>query len=330
MATFCLFFLDCLAVKHIIKIAFDWGQKAREKEKGMREKPRLKSIVICAMTLFLSSACALAGTWETLDYPGSADTWMEGAGNGYICGYSYSGGFTYDGTTWRTYNHNWPGYRVPIVTGAWGNTIVGWTQETSGDESVHGFLYDGTTWEILDMPGAENTTISGTNGSLFAGEYFVSETGFHGFTYDGTNWTTFDKPGAYIIRVNGISGNDIFGRVDTSGFIYDGTTWETLDMPGAALTEIRGISGNYIVGNYDNPINVSHGFIYDGTTWTTLDMPWSNGLNSAIAGITGDTVVGWYNADTLGNRHGAVYTIPEPATLFLLGLGAVILRKRKK
>jgi hypothetical protein len=281
------------------------------------------------MTLFLISACALGGTWETRDFPGCPDTWVEGAGNGYICGYSCLGGFTYDGTTWRNYNDNLPGYYVPVVTGAWGDTIVGWIQETSGEQRVHGFLYDDALWEwkILDVLGAVGTSVKGTNGSLLAGEYFVPETGYHGFTYDGTNWTTFDKPGAALMRVNGISGNNIFGLADSSGFIYDydSSTWNTLDVPGAARTEIRGIAGNYIVGNYDNPINVTHGFIYDGSTWTTLDMPWPYGL---IVGITGDTIAGCYNDGY--NLHGAVYTIPEPATLFLLGLGAVILRKRKK
>ena len=324
MPALCLFFLDCPAVKRIIKIAFDWGQKAREKEEGMREKTHLKSIVICAMTLFLSSACALAGTWETLDYPGSPDTWMEGAGNGYICGYSYAGGFTYDGTTWRTYNHNWSGYSAPIVTGASGNMIVGRVQETSGEQPMHGFLYDGTAWTIIDKPEATSTIICGTNGSLFVGQYNLS--GSHGFTYDGTTWTTLDKPGASFTLINGISGNDIFGRADDSGFIYDGSNWDTLDVPGALATAIKGISGQYIVGNYMQPSNVWHGFLYDGSTWTTLDMPWPNGL---IVGITGDTIVGSY-VDEYYNIHGAVYTIPEPTTVLLLGVGAVMVRRKRR
>jgi hypothetical protein len=290
----------------------------------MREKTRLKSIVIYATTLLLSSACALAGTWATLDYPGSADTWMEGAGNGYICGYANAGGFTYDGTQWRTYNR--PGYNVPIVTGAWGNTIVGHIQDTSGDQQHHGFIYDGTAWTTIDKPGTTSTIIYGINGSRLVGEYYIS--GSHGFDYDGTTWTTIDKPGAYLTMVNGILGNNIFGLADSNGFVYDGTTWQTYDFPGSTWTEIRGISGKYIVGNYMQPANVWHGFLYDGSSWATIDMPWSNGLNSAIAGITGDTVVGYYN-DARGNRHGAVYVVPEPTMLLLLGLGAVILRKRK-
>jgi hypothetical protein len=287
----------------------------------MREKAYLKSILICTTTFFLSSACALAGTWETLDYPGSSDTWMEGAGNGYICGYSWTEGLTYDGSTWRTYNHYLPGLYPPVVTCAWGNKVAGWVQETSGDQTVHGFLYDGTDWTIISMPDATYTAIHGYNGSLFVGQCHLAES--HGFTYDGTNWATLDKPGASYTRINGISGDDIFGRADYSGFIYDGSNWITLDAPGAFSTEIRGISGQYIVGNYAQPANVMHGFIYDGTTWTTLDMPWPNGL---IVGITGDTILGSY-VDEGDHIHGAVYTIPEPATFLLLGLGAVMVRR---
>ena len=259
----------------------------------MRSETRLRFVVICAAIVLFYSAYAMAGTWQTLDYPGSADTWVEGAGNGYICGYSYSGGYTYDGSTWRTYNAT--GYPWPtMVTSAWGNTVVGHIQDASGH---HGVIYDGATWTKIDKPGSTSTIFYGTNGSVHVGEYYAS--GSHGFIYNGTTWTTIDKPGAALTFVNGIYGNKIFGRADIYeeevggyGFIYDGTAWTDLIKPGAHYTEIKGISGKYIVGNYMQPSNVWHGFLYDGSTWTTMDMPWSTGI---IAGITGDTIVGYYN-----------------------------------
>jgi hypothetical protein len=83
-APFCLFSLDCPAVKHIITIAFGWGQKVREKEKekGMREKTHLfRSIVLMnmlAFLLFIVSKPAIAASTtpvvdghivDGLDYP---------------------------------------------------------------------------------------------------------------------------------------------------------------------------------------------------------------------------------------------------------------------
>ena len=164
-----------------------------------------------------------------------------------------------------------------MVTGAWGNTIVGHIQDASGH---HGFIYDGTTWTTIDKPGATSTIIYGTNGSKLVGEYYESGSGNHGFSYDGTTWTTIDKPWVGQTLVNGIYGNKIFGRADIwqadiggYGFIYDGTTWTTLAKEGAHYTEIKGISGKYIVGNYMQPSNVWHGFLYDGTMWSTWIRP---------------------------------------------------------
>jgi hypothetical protein len=166
-------------------------------------------ISICSAIVILYSSYALAGIWQTLNNPGAGNTWVEGAGNGFICGYTANDGFTYDGTTWRTYDR--PGYDVPIVNAAWGDTIVGRIQDSNVN---HGFLYDGTTWTTIDKPGATSTIFYGTNGSVYVGEYYVS--GSHGFIYNGTTWTTLDKPGADITIVNGIYGNKIFGEADGS------------------------------------------------------------------------------------------------------------------
>ena len=70
-------------------------------------------------------------------------------------------------------------------------------------------------------------------------------------------------------------------------------------------------------------------------TWTTINFP--DAVSTHIAGIDGDTVVGSYTTlhwderygEFLDTDHNYVYTIPEPTTLLLLGMGGLLFRKRK-
>ena len=60
-------------------------------------------------------------------------------------------------------------------------------------------------------------------------------------------------------------------------------------------------------------------------TWTTLDP--SGAVHTITAhGIDGDRIVGQYYDGSA--QHGFVYVIPEPATLLLLSLGGVVLRRK--
>jgi len=62
-------------------------------------------------------------------------------------------------------------------------------------------------------------------------------------------------------------------------------------------------------------------------TWTTLDYP--GAYQTVARGISGDSIVGIYNDGSGSPSHGFIYEIPEPATLLLLGFGAVRLRSRQ-
>jgi len=46
-------------------------------------------------------------------------------------------------------------------------------------------------------------------------------------------------------------------------------------------------------------------------------------------GICGNSIVGSYRNEGEDVLHGFIYTIPEPATLFLLGLGWRFVRRKR-
>ncbi|MHC5076620.1 MAG: PEP-CTERM sorting domain-containing protein, partial [Planctomycetota bacterium] len=110
------------------------------------------------------------------------------------------------------------------------------------------------------------------------------------------------------------------------GFLYDGSNFSTLDYPGSDETYLAGIDGENIVGRYRDMDYDNHGFIYNGGVFSILDYP--DAYDTYTLGIDGDNIVGHYK-DSSG-EHGFLYTIPEPSTIILLGLGAVMLRKRKR
>jgi len=100
--------------------------------------------------------------------------------------------------------------------------------------------------------------------------------------------------------------------------------WTTIDVPDAYATTVYSISGENIVGTYAPDISGgTHGFAYDGTDWTYIDAP--GATHTWVYGIEGSTMVGSY--DDASGSHG--YVVPEPCTLLLFGLGAVMMRKTR-
>ena len=264
--------------------------------------------------MLFATGYTIAGTWTTLDYPGAGSTMANGISGNNIVGMYGDGhgvhGFLYNGTNWTTLNA--PGANYTSIEAIDGSNLVGTCNYPSGDGLIwHGVIYDGISWTTLDAPGATNTEIRGIDGSNLVGwcRYGTSEPG-HGFLYDGTNWNILDVPGSDYTIALGISGNNIVGQYSGGGFLYNSLndSWTTLPINPTAIDGSNIVGGNQLY-------NLTTGSL------TTLNVPGS------ITGISGNSVVGYIN-DSSG-EHGFLYTIPEPATLLLLGLGAVIAVRRR-
>jgi hypothetical protein len=269
-----------------------------------------------------------ADTWTTVDYPEARSTQVTAISGDTIAG-TYTDasgathGFFHRGNTWTSFDA--PGGATAVqVTGIDSSTLIGFYGTNLWWNYSHGFIYDGYSMTTFDFPGATFTQLCGIDGSNIIGsadrQYFL-------YNLSTQNKTILDIPGP----PHGIDGTNIVGFYDIAkdpfdfvehGFIYNGTSWNTLDMPSAAGTRLWGISGNNIVGSG------SGSFVYNMTadSWTSLNIPGSKAMY--VQGIDGDKVVGFY-IDSTFRGHGFIYTIPEPATLSLLAIGGLLLRKRK-
>lgn len=236
-----------------------------------------------------------------------------------------------------------------------GDRVVGTYRDAVG--VWHGYSYDGQEWATIDYPGSTRSSVAAIDGNVLVGSFSIGGTS-GAFVHDGTSFSEL-KHAASVVRPLGIESQTIVGMLDNDGFVYDGVTWTRLAYPGATSTSLEDISGNRMVGVYIDSAREYRGCIYDETGWTSLAYPgasltWPRGIEGRnIVGsvivdgwesaflydgtswttflypgsfttiadaIDGDRVLGTY-ADANG-VHGFVLTLPEPASLLLLCLGA--------
>lgn len=272
----------------------------------------MKRLAIYALVALFSNI-VFGITWTTIDSPWGNRTQIMAIDGSNCVGYYSHGGCEYNGISWSSF------YYAPYnyIYGVDGDNIVGWYANYDGYQ--HGFVYNKGTWITVDYPSEKITQIYAISGSTL-----VAVTGDYPFKrtvlYDLSShvWTNIPIVGGDF----DIDGSNIVGGRQ----LYNMTTHTltNLNVPGY----VYGIDGSNIVGGYEDSSFNYHGYIYNlsSNTWSTLDFP--GGRKTIINGIDGDKIVGYYT-DASGYEHGFIATIPEPATLLLLGLGAVMLRKRK-
>ncbi|MHC5082911.1 MAG: DUF3466 family protein [Planctomycetota bacterium] len=222
---------------------------------------------------------------------------------------------------------------------------VAGNSDTAGNAASHAFYYDGTTMHDIGTFGGENSTAWDINNNgQVVGRARTSYSTSRAFLYDDTGIHDLGTLGgnhsdAYSINDLGqVTGDSYNSNSNRHAFYYDGLIMHDL----GSLKGENGYSSGWginnkgqIVGNSAIPdvINVTHAFIYEPATGM-LDLnhliPPDSGwvLNSALDINESGQIVGGglFN----GQQHAFLLTpVPEPATLSLLALGGLLLRKRK-
>jgi hypothetical protein len=166
-----------------------------------------------------------------------------------------------------------------------------------------GFILTKNTFDIVNFPGAVQTTAGAINNTEEVTGIWLDASGNnHGFQLVKGTYTSIDVPGAIDTVANGLSNaGEIVGVYNDSGgpsqgFYLAGGTYTTINYPGATYTYPNGVnSSGEIVGAYVDASGNYHGFSWVSGVFTTIDYPGSPftfvfGINDAgaMVGAYGD------------------------------------------
>ena len=209
----------------------------------------------------------------------------------------------------------------------------------------------------------------GVNGNFFASRSSTSGGGIYNFHFDGANWGapgTVTATGVFnTIGENG-NGGSIVGAAQGGGlteYYWDGGGFSTRSIDASneyvALANHPTVAGNFYAARSSGGI---YNFHFDGANWgapslvdnssgkiyVALEPNPASGTGSLFGAQSDGTLdlytwVGFYALDTIstgggygvlqfGNSNGALFagTIPEPTTVALLGLGSLLIRRRRR
>jgi hypothetical protein len=241
-------------------------------------------------------------------------------------------------------NENFPASQQTQVTGINNGSppvTVGFWADTAGNN--FGFVDKSGSFTNVNNP---NTPATGTmtnqllainDSSLAAGFYVDAGGNTHGYVANVANtasitFTPVNVTNAMDVTATGINNSNVVAGFytdatsgNTLGFIenMNGTGLKTFEFPGSMNTMFLGINNTGLVdGSYVDAGDVTHGLIYNINTGVgiSIDVPGSvnetvlNGLNDR------NQFTGFY-MDAAGNTHGVLLTVPEPASMVLMGIG---------
>jgi hypothetical protein len=245
---------------------------------------------------------------------------------------------------------NFPGSSQTQVTGINnGGVTVGFYADSNGATTPNffGFVDQSNTFTQVKNPGTPATgpttnQLLGVNDNGVAAGFYVDASGnSHGYLYNigtssYTNVVLPSSDNATSVTATGINnageviGFFLSGSV-TEGFLDNGGTFTNFEAAGSTNTMFLGINNEgQIVGVYQDGNGFNNGFVYSiaSGTYQTVDDPnavLANG-GTTINGINDNgQLVGFYG-DANGNTIGLVAnTVPEPGSLALVGLGALLI-----
>ncbi|MFL6681459.1 MAG: hypothetical protein ACJ8IK_24185 [Burkholderiaceae bacterium] len=255
-------------------------------------------------------------TYQTLDYPGAAQTIFWGLDDfGGLAGqYTIAGGVAHA----MTYRHGKFRPLDPDKLGTYfsaaggpddAGTTFGGYADAAGTQ--HGFVIRRGRFETVDFPGHLNSNVDAVDGDdTILGVYWDADHVFHGMLSRNGNQTPIDVAGArdtYPLGLN--SKGDSVGYWDSEGSATHGYVRRadgqvaTLDVPDAAATVAFAINDRgQVAGYFTDKSGALHGFVRTGHQFQQLDMP--GAVATIVTALNNcDSVAGEY-FDAGGVRHG--------------------------